>query len=160
MSIFPLEIFPGPLAYSVITSVWVGIIIAGMFNTRLGWVLSGLVVNGYIVPLCIVNPWVAVTILVESVVTYAIAYFLSEFLSRKNFWASTFGRDRFFLIVIISVMVRVFFGKIALPYIGETYNQLIDLNFDYANNLYSVGLVIVALTANAIWKPGVKRAAH
>ena len=57
MSLFPLAIFPeGGLVSSIITTVWVGVFVLCFFNLRYGWVLSGLVVPGYIVPLLIVKP--------------------------------------------------------------------------------------------------------
>ncbi len=69
--IFPVPIFPqGGLSSSVITTVWIGVFIIAYFNLRLGWVLSGLVVPGYVVPLVILTPWAAVVIIVEAIVTY------------------------------------------------------------------------------------------
>ena len=58
-----LPIFPeGGLASSVITTVWVGVWVLCLFNLRFGWVLSGLVVPGYLVPLIIVKPVSALVI--------------------------------------------------------------------------------------------------
>ena len=49
---FPIELFPpGALSASVITTVWVGVFVVAFFNLRFGWVLSGLVVPGYLAPL-------------------------------------------------------------------------------------------------------------
>ena len=66
-----LPIFPeGGLASSVITTVWVGVFVVCFFNLRFGWVLSGLVVPGYLVPLVILKPLAAGVIVVEAIITY------------------------------------------------------------------------------------------
>ena len=61
---FPLYIFPeGSLSASVITTVWVGVLVVVFFNLRLGWLLSGLVVPGYLAPLILAKPWAASVII-------------------------------------------------------------------------------------------------
>ena len=158
MDIFPLAIFPqGSLASSVITTVWVGVMVVAFFNLRLGWTLSGLVVPGYIVPLLLVKPWAAAAVFVESVVTYLVVWWLSEVLPRYGYWSSLFGRDRFFALVLVSVMVRILFDGWLLPGFGEWINASLGVAFDYRNNFHSFGLIIVALMANLYWKPGLAR---
>lgn len=155
---FSLPIFPpGSLAGSVTTTVWVGVLVSCFFNLRFGWVLSGLVVPGYIVPLLLLKPWAPVVIVIEAIVTYLIVRVYSEYLSRYGIWSSLFGRDRFFTIFLVSILVRVVSETFVFPYIGEHINQLYGINFDYRNNLHSFGLIIVALLANQFWKPGLKR---
>lgn len=150
-----LNIFPeGSLASSVTTTVFIGVIVSVFFNLRFGWVLSGLVVPGYLVPLLIAKPWSAIVIFIESVVTYLLVWGLSERLSHPLRLTSLFGRDRFFAFLIFSMFVRVLFDVFLLPYIGEYINNRFLLNFDYRNNLHSFGLIIVALMANQYWKPG------
>lgn len=153
MPIFP----PGGLTSSVITTVWIGVAVVAFFNLRFGWVLSGLVVPGYLVPLLIAKPWAAVVILVESIVTYFVVWTFSEYLSRSGAWTSLFGRDRFFALILFSVAVRVVFDAWLLPEAGRWMNEEWSLVFDYRNNLHSFGLVIIALTANLFWKTGVLR---
>lgn len=158
-NLLPLELFPqGGLTSSVITTVWVGVFVVVFFNLRLGWVLSGLVVPGYVVPLLIMKPWSAGVIFVEAIVTFIIVRFLSDHLSRFGFWSSLFGRDRFFAIVLVSVIVRLFFDGWLLPNVGAILEQHWQLQFDYRNNLYSFGLVIISLIANQFWKTGFVRA--
>ncbi|MEN8215975.1 MAG: poly-gamma-glutamate biosynthesis protein PgsC/CapC [Pseudomonadota bacterium] len=158
MDIFPLPIFPpGALSSSVVTTVWVGVFIIAFFNLRLGWVLSGLVVPGYVVPLFILNPWSAGVIIVEGMVTYFIVWLFSEYLSRRAPWCNFFGRDRFFALVLVSVLVRLFFDGWLLPIIGEFVVNHYQLQFDYRNQLHSFGLIIVALMANQFWKTGLVR---
>ncbi|NNF45522.1 MAG: hypothetical protein HKN69_02015, partial [Desulfofustis sp.] len=57
MTDFILPIFPAHgLASSVVTTVWIGVWVSCFFNLRLGWVMSGMVVPGYLVPLILVKP--------------------------------------------------------------------------------------------------------
>jgi len=120
MNWFPLEIFPyGSLSASVITTVWIGVCVVAIFNLRFGWVLSGLVVPGYLVPLLIIRPVTAGVIILESIITYALVYWFSERMSAKTgWWCSMFGRDRFFLLVVASIGVRILFDSAILPWLG------------------------------------------
>lgn len=155
---FPLPIFPeGALSASVITTVWIGVAVVAFFNLRFGWVLSGLVVPGYLVPLLIVKPWAVAVILLESAVTYFLTWFFSEYLVRFGVWGSLFGRDRFFAIILFSIVVRLLFDGWLLPEVGQWMNRELNLVFDYRNNLHSFGLVIIALMANLYWKTGFLR---
>jgi gamma-polyglutamate biosynthesis protein CapC len=156
--IFPLPLFPqGSLSSSIITTVWVGVFVIAYFNLRLGWVLSGLVVPGYLVPLLILNPWSVAVIILESIVTYFIVWLFSEYLSRWGPWCNFFGRDRFLAIVLASVLVRIIFDAWLLPMIGEFVVNRYHLQFDYQNHLHSFGLIIIALIANQFWKTGLVR---
>ena len=156
--LFPLHLFPeGALASSVITTVWVGIFVVAFFNLRLGWVLSGLVVPGYLVPLLLLKPTAAMVVLGEGVITYALVWFYSEFLSRQFGWSNFFGRDRFFALVLTSVIVRIICDGWLLPTLGEYLNTTWQLQFDYQNNLHSFGLIIVSLIANNFWKTGFRQ---
>lgn len=153
--LFPLNIFPqGSLSSSVITTVWVGVFVVAFFNLRFGWVLSGLVVPGYLIPLLMIKPWAVVAILIEGITAYYLIWFFSEFLSRYGHWSALFGRDRFFGLILASIVTRVAFDGWLLPYMGEGL-QSIGIVFDYRNELHSLGLVVVALMANQFWKSGV-----
>ncbi len=158
LDIFPLPIFPqGALTSSVITTAWVGIFVVCFFNLRLGWVLSGMIVPGYLVPLLLIKPWSAGVIVLEGIITYLIVWLFSEKISRLGYWSSLFGRDRFFLLVVVSVFIRLLFDVWLLPVFGEWVTQSLAVNFDYRNNLHSFGLIIVALIANQFWKTGLVR---
>ena len=153
-----LPFFPaGSLAGSVDAAVWVGVCVVCFFNLRLGWVLSGLVVPGYLVPLLLTRPWSAGAVVVEAVVTYAVVWFFSEVCSRAGLWTNLFGRDRFFGLLVTSVLVRAVFDTLLFPALGEFLNQWLLISFDYQNNLHSFGLIVVALIANQFWKPGLLR---
>ena len=158
MSNFLLPLFPAHgLAISVVTTVWVGVWVACFFNLRLGWVLSGLVVPGYLVPLLLVKPWAAAITVFEAIIAYGIVWFYSTYLASKGHWTDFFGRDRFFALLVVSVLVRLLFDSVLFPVIGEHLNQLLSITFDYRNNLQSYGLIIVALIANMFWKPGLPK---
>jgi hypothetical protein len=155
VDVFPLAIFPqGSLSSSVIPVVWVGMAVVCFFNLRLGWVLSGLVVPGYLVPLILLKPWSAGVVLIESVLTYFLIWFLSEYLSLRAQWCNFFGRDRFFALVLCSIVVRLVFDAWLLPALGAWVTTHAHLVFDYRSNLHSFGLIIVSLIANQFWKTG------
>lgn len=157
MDIFPLAIFPeGGLASSVVVTVWVGIWVVTFLNLRFGFALSGLVVPGYLVPLLIVKPISAGVILIEGITTYFITLILASGCMRRLGASEMFGRDRFFALVLVSILVRVLFDSLLLPWLGqELVNAGID--FDYRNNLQSFGLIIISLIANQMWNGGVRR---
>jgi hypothetical protein len=158
LDIFPLPLFPqGSLASSVITTVWIGVAVVAFFNLRLGWVLSGLVVPGYMVPLLLLKPWAAGVVFVEAIVTYLLVWLFSERLSRFGYWCNLFGRDRFFALVLASVAVRVGFDGWLWPALGAWANTALGLDFDYRSQLQSFGLIIIALIANQFWKTGLWR---
>ena len=153
-----LPIFPdGSAASTVTTTVWVGVLVSVWANTRLGWTLSGLVVPGYLVPLMMIRPVSVGVILVEAVITYGIVYAISETGTRSVYWSSFFGRDRFFALVLVSVLVRVGCDGYLLPFLGRTASSLLGFHLNFEDQLHSVGLVIVALIANYFWKPGLCR---
>ncbi len=155
LNLFPLNLFPqGSLASSVITSVWVGVFVVAFFNLRFGWALSGLVVPGYLIPLLLIKPWAVLAILIEGVSAYYLIWFFSEYLSRYGHWSALFGRDRFFGLILASIVTRVAFDGWILPILGEGL-QGFGIVFDYRNELHSLGLVVVALMANQFWKSGV-----
>ncbi|MFC7737632.1 poly-gamma-glutamate biosynthesis protein PgsC/CapC [Roseomonas sp. GCM10028921] len=155
MSGWVLPIFPeGGLASSVITTVWVGVWVVAFFNLRFGWVFSGLVVPGYLVPLLIVKPFAAAVVVFEAAVTYLIVWAFSERLSSGHTWSSLFGRDRFMGLVLASIAVRLAFDVWALPLFGAFLNDHFGIAFDWRNNLHSFGLIVVSLMANQFWKPG------
>lgn len=151
-------IFPeGSLSESVVTTVWIGVLILTFFNLRFGWGMSGLVVPGYLVPLLILRPISVAVILAEALITYSVVWFISKPCSRIKNWSSFFGRDRFFLIVLVSVLVRTVFDGYLLPALARSGTENGWLSFNVASNLHGFGLIIVALMANQFWKPGLKK---
>ena len=125
MSDLTLAIFPNDAAMTVTTTVWVGVMVVVLGNLRLGWTLSGLVVPGYLVPLMIAKPTSACVICVEAVLTYWIVYVVSERANRLPGWSSFFGRDRFFAIVVVSVLVRAILDGWTLPWLGLSRQRVV-----------------------------------
>lgn len=157
-NIFPIMLFPsGGLASSVIVPVWVGVLVVAFFNLRFGWVLSGLVVPGYLVPMLIVNPVLAFVNFAEALITLMLAMLVSN---RISIWANLshfFGRDRFFLIVLISIFVRLTLDTWGFDIIGGWFADLTGEQIPLRNDLHSFGLIIIALMSNQMWKTGVLR---
>lgn len=155
--IFPLNLFPpGGLESSVVTTVWVGAMVIVFLNLRFGMTLAGLVVPGYLVPLFFVKPISASVVVFEGIVTYVIAYLFANKILVKMGFAEMFGRERFFSLILISVIVRVLFDFYLLPIVGSYYEADFG-RFDYQNHLQSFGLIIVALIANQMWNGGFKK---
>lgn len=160
VNFFPLHIFPpGGLASSVVTTVWVGVFVVALFNLRFGWVMSGLIVPGYLVPLLLIKPVAVLIVVVEGTLTYALVWAYSEWFAQRTGMSRFFGRDRFFALVLVSIAVRILSDGWALPWLGEYLNQQAGWEFDYQNNLHSFGLIIAALVANNFWKTGFVRGA-
>ena len=158
MSELQIPIFPFESgAITLTTAVWIGVCVTVFFNLRLGWTLSGLVVPGYLAPLLITRPVTGAVILFEAILTYWVVQLISCACSRKPYWSNFFGRDRFFLIVIVSVLVRALFDGWLLPLAGQFVVEQFDVSFNYRENLRSFGLIVVALIANYFWKPGLRR---
>lgn len=158
MDFLPLSLFPErSLAESVITTVWVGIFIVCFFNLRLGWPFSGLVVPGYLVPLMIAKPASFAVVCVEGFLTYLLIRWLCDRFQFAGLWSSFFGRDRFFALIVGSLLVRLVLDGWFLPLLGEFINRQFEITFDYRNNLSSFGLIIVALVSNQFWKTGLLR---
>ena len=158
LDFLPLPIFPiDSASVTLTTTVWIGVVVAVFFNLKLGWNLSALVVPGYLVPLLLSRPTTAGVIFLEAAITYLLARIISDCLRQLPWWSSFFGRDRFFIIVVISVIVRATFDGWLLPGLGKYIVTEIGWSFDYRNELQSFGLIIVALIANYFWKPGLVR---
>ena len=127
-----------------------------MLNLRFGTTLSGLVVPGYLVPLIILRPMSAGVIIFEGIVTYLIAKIASEKIPKIFSYSEVFGRDRFFSLILISVIVRLLFDGFLLPIFGD-YLLEQGIEYDYRNNLHSFGLIIVSLIANQMWNGGLRQ---
>jgi hypothetical protein len=162
LTIFPLHIFPeSGLSRSIITTVFLGLVVMVFFNEAFGWVFSGLVVPGYLAPILIIQPWSAGVIVVEALLTHLCVRFSSDWISRAGPrrlgpWREFFGRDRFFAYLMFGVLVRALGEGWLFHALGAALNKSLALSIDYRNNFYSIGLIVVPLLANMFWKPGVK----
>lgn len=158
MDLFPLQIFPeGSLRESVVTTVWVGVLVISFFNLRFGWTYSGLVVPGYLVPLMLINPVCAGITIAEGILAYCLVWLVSEYMSRFGFWCSFFGRDRFFALFLSAVFVRVSMDGWLLPRVAEWLQTQWNFTLDYKDSFRSFGMIITALIANQFWKSGLWR---
>lgn len=146
---------PGGLTSSVITTVWIGVMVVTFFNLRFGTTLSGLVVPGYLIPLFIVHPVSAWVIIAESIVTYLIARVVADRGLVRLGLGEMFGRDRFFMLILISVLVRVVSDGFLLPQLSQQL-ALWGAPYELRSGLHSFGLIIIALCANQFWNGGIK----
>lgn len=147
-----LPIFPSSsLDNSLVTAVLVGLFFVWFFQERLGWGLSGLVVPGYLAAVFAIQPISGAVIWLEAMVTYLLVVALSEAVPRWWPWTTLFGRDRFFLILITSVGVRLALEGAGFEVISRA------LGSAPSEELHSMGLVVVPLAANSLWRSGLAR---
>lgn len=133
---------------SATTPVFLGVLVSWFFTESFGWVFAGLVVPGYLATLFLLDPRSAMIDVGEAVLTYGIARLLGEHLSWTGLSSRMFGRERFLLVLIVSVLVR-------LGLEGVVFAHFLP----HATWAYSIGLVVVPLAANACWKTGLLRGA-
>jgi hypothetical protein len=139
-----LPLFPEPgFEQSAMTPVLLGVVIAWMFTETFGWVFAGLVVPGYLASVFLLHPIGGLIDVIEAILTYGLARLIGEHLARTGLTSRIFGRERFFLVVVCSVLVRVVVEGVLLPSL-----------LPRAPWAFSIGLVVVPLAANACWKTG------
>jgi hypothetical protein len=155
LTLFP----PHSLDTSILAAVLVGVVILALLTETWGWTFVGLVVPGYLASVFVIHPEAGFTVAVEAVLTYLLALALSRGVAATGAWSEFFGRERFFLIVICSVLVRALSEVVLLPRIGVALDGYWGTTFSVDRSLHSIGLVLVPLTANAFWKVGLRRGA-
>jgi hypothetical protein len=144
-----VQIFPtSNFDQSAITPVFLGTVVSWVLTETLGWVFAGLVVSGYLATLLVLEPRSAAIDIGEAVLTYGIARVFGEHLSRTGLTSRVFGRERFLLVVLVSILVRVGVEGVVFPEVVPR-----------ATWAYSIGLVVVPLAANSCWKTGLWRGA-
>lgn len=144
----PLPLFPtAGFDHSVTTPVLLGVLVSWLFCETFGWVFAGLVVPGYLAAVFAIDPRAGFVDVAEAIFTYAIARGLGEHLPRTGLTSRVFGRERFLLIVLVSIVVRLGVEGALLPRLAP----------HAANSFFSIGLVVVPLAANACWKTGLAR---
>lgn len=148
---------PHGLDQSILLAVLIGMLLILFLTEVFGWVFVGLVVPGYLSSVALIQPASAVAVLFESVLTYGLAYLVSELFPRTRSWSPFFGRERFLLIVLISVFVRqnsqIWLLPMILRYVDGSFGTTWYTDLDF----YSIGLVLIPLTANMFWKLGLWR---
>jgi gamma-polyglutamate biosynthesis protein CapC len=150
----PLHVFPeNGLNGSLHAPVLVGLFVLTFFSERLGWTYAGLVVPGYLATVFVQAPYTGALILFEALATYGLTVLVGTFIPRLGAWSSTFGRERFFLFIVLAVLVRLVVEGNILPWLSER------VEIAHARELYSIGLALVPLLANAFWNGGLGTAA-
>ncbi|WP_437621027.1 poly-gamma-glutamate biosynthesis protein PgsC/CapC [Sorangium sp. So ce1151] len=144
---------PNGLDRSLHAAVLIGLVFGTLFTETLGWTYAGLVVPGYLATVFFAAPVTAVFIIAESVVTYMFVALIGRWITRTGAWSTAFGRERFYLFIIGAVIVRLFVEGFVVPEVAARYD------FVHSRELYSIGLVLVPLIANAFWNSGLLRAA-
>ena len=148
---------PNGVDTSLVVPVYIGVLLAFFMTERYGWVFSGLVIPGYMAPIFANYPLSGIAIVVESVLTYLIVRGCFEASWWHGAHTPPFGRERFLGIVVVGVAVRLLFEEFAVPFmvtqvLGGGVTALID-----SRQMGAIGLVIVPLLANLMWRPGVTR---
>jgi hypothetical protein len=145
---------PHGLDQSILLAVLIGLLLILFLTEVFGWVFVGLVVPGYLASVALIQPASAIAVVFESLLTYGLAYLVSELFPRTQSWSPFFGRERFLMIVLVSVFVRqnsqIWMLPLLLRYIDQTFGTTWYTDLDF----YSIGLVLIPLTANMFWKLG------
>ncbi|MBL4846355.1 MAG: hypothetical protein JKY65_12575 [Planctomycetes bacterium] len=151
-----IELFsPNGLNHSLLIPIFLGLVLTWFFTERFGWVFSGLVVSGYLAPILAFRPSAGVMVIVEALLTFALARGLYAFSRRTGWLTPTFGRDRFLLLLIASLVVRLTVESLLLPMLlGDLFGEAGSVA---SHGIGAVGLVVVPLVANLLWKPGAAR---
>ena len=141
------------LDQSILLPVLVGMLVMLILTETLGWGFVGVVVPGYLASVLAIEPLTGIAIFTEALVTLALARGAASVLSRAEGWTEFFGRDRFFLIVFISVVVRQHDHTWLYPALASAFDGRFGTQVLMEQRFFSVGLVIVPLMANMFWKP-------
>lgn len=144
-----LPIFPSSaLDNSILTSVLVGLLVVWVFTETLGWNFTGLVVPGYLASIFVIDPITGAVVSLEAVFTWAVVAVTSDKVPRWWPWNPIFGRDRFLLFLLVSVAVRIALEGGGFALLSDTLGVTLD------EELHSMGLVVVPLAANSLWRSG------
>ena len=144
-------IFPtNGLDRSLHAPVMIGLVFVSFFTETYGWTYAGLVVPGYLAATLVVAPFTALLVLFESALTHACVASTARIVPEKTAaWSTAFGRERFFLYVVIAIIVRLFVEGTLVPWATHRFG------LTHSRELYSIGLVLVPLVANVFWSSGI-----
>jgi len=153
---FPLNIFPHQaLDNSIITPILIGLIVLLGFNEFLGWVFAGYIVPGYMAVILLTFPESAMAILIEAVITHILVVTISDVMAGWRTWSRFFGRERFLLYVLVSILVRLLMEGLVFPRTSGVMVYILGINPH--DQFFSIGLVLMPLLANSFWKTGLSR---
>lgn len=144
-----LAIFPeNGIDQSLHAPVLVGLLILTFFRETLGWGYAGLVVPGYLAAVFLAAPVTGALMVVEGIIGYLLAALVGVWLPRTGAWSELFGRERFLLVIVCSLLTRLGLEALWIPHWVELYG------LEHSRELYSIGLVLVPLLANSFWNAG------
>lgn len=147
---------PNGMEHSLVVPIFIGMLVTHQLVERYGLVFSGLVVPGYLAPILISQPESAAAILVESMLTYLVARGLHALSHRTRWLVPLFGRERFFLIIVAALAVRLSLEAFVFPALIErSAGPLVAAAF--SGRFGAIGLIVIPLLANLFWKPGLGR---
>ncbi len=145
LAIFP----PNGLDRSLHVVVTFGLLVTTFFAETYGWTYAGLVVPGYLAAVLVAAPVTGLVMVGEGLLTHWIVSVVGHTVPRRTgAWSTVFGRERFFLYIIVAIIVRLFMEGVVFPWATARWS------FTHARELYSMGLVLIPLLANAFWNSG------
>ncbi|MCA9697153.1 MAG: hypothetical protein KC431_06490, partial [Myxococcales bacterium] len=137
---FVLELLPARgLDQSMLLPVLIGLLVVLFFTEVFGWVFAGAVVPGYLASVLVIQPVTGAIVIFESLTTLAIAASLAKILSRTDVWTRFFGRERFFLILLVSLIVRIHDHAWFAPWAINAIDHQFDTHLEITQEFYSVG---------------------
>ncbi|MEY2931260.1 MAG: hypothetical protein RL033_2009, partial [Pseudomonadota bacterium] len=147
----PLHLFPtNGLDRSLHAPVVIGLVLVTFFTEAFGWTYAGLVVPGYLAATFAAAPVTGVLVLVEALLTHWGVLLVASIIPRRTgAWSTAFGRERFFLYIVVAVIVRLAIEGSLVPWASARFP------LSHSRELYSIGLVLVPLVANVFWSAGV-----
>ncbi len=140
------------LDLSVLVAVLLGTLVLFYLSEAFGWSFGGLVVPGYLASVLLVSPAAGATVVAEAFLTLAVVVLISDGLALTGLWSRFFGRERFLLIVVVSILVRQSSEIWLWPSILAEQERWLGFTLLQPVEAHSVGLVLVPLTANALGK--------
>ncbi|MSP55553.1 MAG: hypothetical protein EXR69_08120 [Myxococcales bacterium] len=132
---------------SIVGPVVIGLIVLWVFVETFGWNFTGIVVPGYLACVLVLQPVTAAFMGVEILLAWLVVVSVSDRITPNWPWTPFFGRERFLLVLVVSVGVRVAVEGGLLPLFATRAGSL-------STSLHSMGFVVVPLAANALWRTG------
>jgi hypothetical protein len=147
-----IDAFPSNgLDRSLHAPVLIGVLLLTFFKETFGWTYAGLVVPGYLATVLLAAPLTGGLVVLESIATLILASALGRWIPTSGLWSVFFGRERFLLLIVSALVVRLGVEGALLPGAVE------QLGVAHSRVLYSLGLVLVPLLANSYWNAGFVR---
>src|SRR5262245_41002700 len=97
---------PYGIDQTIHVAILIGVLLLLLLTEAFGWVFSGLVVPGYIASLFVLEPASGAAVVIEAILTFLVARLVSNLASRSGAWTAFFGRERFLLLIFVSIAVR------------------------------------------------------